>query len=191
MLPQFTAEQFLDRRFELPDAGQWAELVEGVPVYLDAPDLDHGNALLNLSKAVAAYVQETERGYACFDLGLHLAREPDTIRFPAMCYFLEGQRFAESDKPFTETVPALVVELASTSDRRKQMDTRVEQYLDWGVRSVWVIDPRARWLSIIGPGRDPLRLSEQEMLTGEPLLPGFRVRVAELFVEPEWWTKGS
>jgi Uma2 family endonuclease len=187
MLPQFTADQFLERRFELPDAGQWAELVEGVPVFLDAPDLDHGNTLLNLSKAVAAYVQETERGYACFDVGLLMAREPDTIRFPAMCYFVEGERFAEADKPFTDAVPVLVVELASTSDRRRHMDARVQEYLAWGVPAVWVIDSRARSVVVSTRDRDSLRLSERETLRGDPWLAGFQIRVADLFAEPAWW----
>ena len=55
MIRTLTAEQFIDQRFDMPDSGQWAELIEGVPVFLEPPDLDHGNTILNLSKAVAAY----------------------------------------------------------------------------------------------------------------------------------------
>lgn len=110
MIRTLTAEQFIEQRFDMPDSGQWAELVEGVPVFLEPPDLDHGNAILNLSKAVAAYVQQGVPGYACFDLGLLMGRAPDTIRFPAMCWFATGERFEESDKDITETVPTLVVD---------------------------------------------------------------------------------
>jgi Uma2 family endonuclease len=187
MLAQLTAEQFLERRIELPDAGQWAELAEGVPVFLQPPDLDYGNTVLNLSKALADYVQESQRGYACFDLGLLLARHPDTVRFPAVCYFLEGGRFAEADKQVTTTVPVLVVEVASTADRRLQAAERTRQYLEWGVRLVWVIDSQAHCVDVARPAGDVQRLFAGETLTGEPCLEGFRLPVAELFLEPHWW----
>ena len=64
-----TAEEFMERLFEFPDAGQWSELEEGVVVHLQPPDIDHGTVVLNLSKAFSEYTHSTERGYACFDLG--------------------------------------------------------------------------------------------------------------------------
>ena len=184
---RLTAEQFLDQRFDLPEAGQWAELVEGVPVCFQPPDIDHGNAILNLSKALAQFLHQVDRGYACFDLGLLLARNPDTIRFPAVSYFAEGPRFAEADKPFTEAVPALVVDMASTGDRREPMPARVAQYLARGVQCVWVIDTRARSVEVARAGSETVRLSGPETLHGGSILAGFAVRVAALFAKPEWW----
>ncbi len=187
MLRQLTAEQFLDQRFDLPEAGQWAELVEGIPICFQPPDLDHGNSVLNLSKALAQFIQQSERGYACFDLGLLVARNPDTIRFPAVSFFVEGPRFAEADKPFTEAVPALVVDMASTGDRRQQMPDRIAQFLAWGVCSVWVIDCRARSVEVARAGGESIRLTGPETLRGGAVLEGFELRVAALFAEPEWW----
>lgn len=187
MLPMLTTQEFLNQRFELPDAGQWAELIEGVAVCLQPPDLDHGTVILNLSKALATFIERTEFGYACFDLGLWLRREPDTIRFPAVSYFIGGALFAESDEDVTETKPVLVVELASTADRRKQMPERVRQYFDWGVGGVWVIDSRAQRVEIFQGNGGSQELSEADLLTGEPLLPGFEMSVRQLFAEPEWW----
>lgn len=187
MLRQLTAEQFLDERFDLPESGQWAELVEGIPICFQPPDVDHGNAVLNLSKALAQFIQETDRGYACFDLGLLLARNPDTIRFPAVSYFVDGPRFGEADKEFTDAVPALVVDMASTGDRREQMPARIEQYLGWGVTNVWVIDSRAQSVRVARVGGMAVDLSGPETLCGDAVLEGFEVRVAALFAEPEWW----
>jgi hypothetical protein len=73
-----TAENFADERSELPDAGQWAELIRGVPVTLAPPDIEHGTIVLNLSKAFSTYVHSGGPGYACFDLGLIVERRPDT-----------------------------------------------------------------------------------------------------------------
>jgi Uma2 family endonuclease len=186
MLPLLTAEQFVEQRYELPDAGQWAELDRGVPTFLQPPDLDHGNVILNLSKALAEYVQTTQRGYACFELGLLVEKRPDTVRIPAACYFLEGPRFSEADKAYTETPPAIVIELASTNDRRRNMAARIEQYHAFGSPQVWVIDPHERCAHVCSRGESAIRFGEEDVLVSDRLA-GFRLRVAELFRVPDWW----
>ena len=183
-----TCEQFLAMRFDLPEAGQWAELDEGLTVLNDPPDIDHGNALLNLSKAFADYIQTESSGYPCFDLGLLTARRPDTVRFPAISYFFGGERFFESDKTVTETVPRLIIELASTKRRRHEMTKRISQYLAWGVSAVWVIDPCQKTVQIHQHQQAAQLLTTAEFLEGGPWLTGFRMAVADLFVEPKWWT---
>lgn len=184
-----TVTEFLQTRPDLPEAGQWAELEGGRVVLLQPPDLDHGNTLLNLSKAIAAWTHSPTAGetYACFDLGLILRRDPATIRFPAVTFFAGGRRFAESDREATDTIPLLVVELATSSERRQAMPQRVADYLAWGVSEVWVIDPRARTLvQHTRTGRQLAWTDRQELHDVAPL-PGFHLTVADLFVEPEWW----
>jgi Uma2 family endonuclease len=182
-----TAEEFARDRAELPDAGQWSELVRGVPVSLSPPDVDHGTVILNLSKALAGYVHETLNGYPCFDLGLKVESRPDTVLFPAVSYFLQGDRFAEADKAYSDSVPALVVELLSTGERRRTLTERVSAYLRHGIRSLWLIDPSPRTVHIVMPGQAvPHRLSEAETLRGDPVLSGFHMRVRDLFTLPDW-----
>jgi Uma2 family endonuclease len=187
MLPLLTAEQFIEERFDLPDSGQWAELINGVPAFLQPPDLDHGNVILNLSKSLAAHVHSSGEGYACFELGLAVTRRPDTALFPAACYFLNGPRFAEADKQVTDLPPSLVIELASTNDRRVGMADRVTRYHKFGVPYVWVIDPNARSVHVCVRGERARPVADTEILRGDPPLRGFSVPVSDLFVEPDWW----
>ena len=187
MLPLMTAEEFVDQRFDLPESGQWSELEEGILKNFQPPDLDHGNVIRNLSRALGQYVQSGGTGYACFDLGIAIARKPDTIRFPAACHFTEGPRFAEADKPFTEKPPALVVELASTNDRRRSITDRVLGYHEFGSGMVWVIDPKEKCVHLCPRGQKPTLLSAAQTLHGDPGLPGFAMPVQELFAEPDWW----
>ena len=75
-----TAEDFADRKYELPDGGRWTELVEGqVTAYSPVDDV-HGNVVRNLSGALATHAQQTQQGYAGFELGLIVSRDPDTVR---------------------------------------------------------------------------------------------------------------
>lgn len=182
-----TVDQFLDSRYELPEGGQWAELEAGRVSLLQPPDLDHGNTVLNLSKAIAAWALQAGGAYACFDLGLVVQSDPDTVRFPAVSFFVGGERFAESDKLATSTVPRLVVELASSADRYRILPGRIEGWLQWGVPCVWVIHPRQRQVEVVPERGDRERLMDSAVLTGGPYLEGFQVAVADLFVEPEWW----
>ena len=81
---QLTAEEFaalvVDGDFDFEQ--QRSELVEGRIVAIEPPDLIHGAIVLNLTKAIAEYLQRTpeENGYACFEIGLITARRPDTVR---------------------------------------------------------------------------------------------------------------
>ena len=181
-----TAEQFIAGRHELPDGGRWTELIAGRPVLLSPPTVEHGNVVLNLSKVFAEYSQSGQGGYACFDLGLAVARDPDTVQFPAACFFT-GPMFAESDKVLTENRPALVIELASSNDRRRGLDERVTGWLTWGVDLVWVLDPHARHVHVFDKGSAGRKLGECDFLTGGRVLSGFKANVGNLFKEPGWW----
>jgi len=182
-----TVPEFLENRSSLPDGGQWAELIRGVPVSLQPPDLEHGTIVLNLSKAFSSYVHSSFNGYACFDLGLHVEQAPDTVYFPAAVYFVSEPRFAEVDLEVTRSVPVLAVELATTSDRRSQISERVSAYQRHGVPVIWLIDPHFRTVHVCETGKiGTMRLEEPDTLSGSTTLPGFEVRVGDLFAPPDW-----
>lgn len=182
-----SVDEFVARYGDLPEGGRWTELVEGEVVTLSSPTVEHGTTVLNLSKALADYTHRDPRGYACFELGLIISREPPVVRFPAVAYFRGGPLFAESDRIATETRPALIVEVASSSDRRRGLERRVEDWLEWGVPLVWVLDPLAKAAHTFEPGRAAVKYSDTEMLAGGTALLGFSVLVADLFKEPDWW----
>ncbi|MEZ5940140.1 MAG: Uma2 family endonuclease [Planctomycetaceae bacterium] len=183
-----TAEQFLQKRADLPDAGQWSELIRGVAVSLQPPDLEHGTAVLNLSKLFSEYLHagHSDEGYPCFDLGLIVERRPDTMIFPAVSYFVGGLRFAELDNEATETTPKLVVELLSSQDRRLGIQDKTSAYLEMGVERVWHIDPIQQVVIVNQYLEPPRRYTEFETLTDPAILPEFAVPVYQLFVEPKW-----
>jgi Uma2 family endonuclease len=182
-------EQFLDQRYEMPEIGQWTELEDGQPVHLEPPDVDHGSAILNLSKALATYVHSVEIGYPCFDLGLVMRRSPDTLWFPAVSYFLSGRRFAESDNPFTTAIPDFVVEVLSTPLRRQVFDARVHRYFDRGTQLVWGLHPRQKTVEVRRPGEAPHIAASDEILEPAALLPRLSIPVASLYAEPEWYSR--
>jgi Uma2 family endonuclease len=163
------------------------ELVEGKIVTLEPPGPEHGAIVLNFAKVLADYLQKApdEKGYAGFETGLLLARNPDTVRRPAVSFFVTGERFAELESRLTETRPALIFEIASTNDLRRAMRERVEAYLAWGVRAVWVADPLEKKVHVLQSGRPPRLFAGSQSVPGSPIFANLRIGVAELFAIPE------
>lgn len=196
-----TAEEFAEQRYGLPEGGQWAELIAGQAVELHPPEGNHGNAVLNLTKALADWTEQTRLGYACFELGLIIARNPDTVFCPPVSYFVSGNRWEEMDKAVTESCPALVIEVPSTPDRRKLQTDRVSQYHNWGVGVVLVIETDPQRVSVHAHRSDRVVLSPDDQLRSDetwimqndasPILPQFEVSVIDIFRQPDWWTGKS
>ena len=197
IMRSMTAEEFVASRFELEEGGRWSELILGEPVTLVAPPPRHGTAVLNITKAIADYVQQTMVGYACFELGLIVKRVPDSVYCPPISYFVAGSRWEEMDKQITETRPALVIEMASSRDRRQSIPSRVSQYLDWGVAVVWVVDTESQNVCVhTSSGSAMFDLQESLEFSPEwinascdaPVLEGFRIQVEDVFREPDFMT---
>jgi Uma2 family endonuclease len=183
-----TAEEFIRGKFDLPEGGRWTELHAGIVTTFEPPDDPHGNVVRNLSRLLAEYTQAQPEGYACFELGFILERDPDTVYFPPVSYISSGPRFAETDEIATARLPALVVEIASTNDRRRNMAERVQHYLDWQVPAVWVADSVAREIHVFNPTLAPRRYSADQILPGGEGLLNFQTPVSPLFSDPEWWS---
>ncbi len=154
---------------------------------------------MNLSRALATHIDQTRAGYACFELGLIVQRNPDTVLSPAISYFLTGDRWAEMDKVVTESCPSLTIEVASTPDRRRSTQERVSAYRSHGASMIWVVDPRQRQISIHSGDHQVDVLSTEDSLVpndawltsdGTAILAGFSMPLAEVFAEPDWWTGG-
>jgi Uma2 family endonuclease len=58
----------------------------------------------------------------------------------------------------------------------------VRDYLDAGTRLVWIVDPDLRTVTVHRSGAPWLVRGEDDALDGEDVVPGFRVRVGDLFV---------
>jgi len=85
------------------------------------------------------------------------------------------------DAPLADGTPLLAVEILSPSDTQEDILDKVHEYLDAGVPLVWSVEPIFRTVTAYRADGPPVLYNEQQDLTAEPHLPGFRVSVAELF----------
>ncbi len=113
------------------------------------------------------------------DTGFKVKTDPDTVRCPDVA-FVARDRVVDTEK-FIPLAPDLAIEVLSPGDTFSEVDERVEAWLGYGTREVWVVDPRRRTVQIFRPGRPAEALTEQDAIDGGDLLPGFRLVVRDLF----------
>jgi Uma2 family endonuclease len=106
---------------------------------------------------------------------------PRRYRKPDGSYFsrgrLPGDRVPEKH---IRVAPDLVIEVISPTDRGENIEQKLRDYFEAGVRRVWVIYPKARTAHIYRPGGLARVLREDEEIDGEDVIPGFRVRLADI-----------
>ncbi len=180
-----TAEEFCDWVHQPEQADRWFELVRGEVIELPPPAKPHGAVCMRVGYYLTAYVEQRGRGYTtCNDSGVVLERDPDTVRGPDVALYEDADTFADLPPKYGEVPPRLAVEVLSPNDRAGKMLRKITDYLTQGVDLVWLIDPEDRTVTVHRPNRSPVLVKEGQELTGEDVLPGLRVPVADVFRLP-------
>lgn len=79
-------------------------------------------------------------------------------------------------------VPDLAVKIVSPTDSYSAVTQKVAYYLAHDVRLVWVIDPASETVKVHSPDDpDGNTLRSDDTLTGDPVLPGWSMGLADLF----------
>jgi Uma2 family endonuclease len=108
--------------------------------------------------------------------------DPDTNVGIDVAVSTPEQAVATSKKAaFVEGAPVLAVEVLSPYDKQREIDETIEEYLACGVRVVWIVNPFHDTVTVYRPGAEPVLYNRSQVIEGEPELPGFRCRVAEIF----------
>jgi len=126
----------------------------------------------NLGRAYPA-----QAGYRCFP------GRPRTVRYPDVS-FISIIRMPNDPDPdgFCVVAPDLAVEVVSPNDTFEEVETKIGEYRAAGVPLVWTVSPIARTVMIRRLDRTCTELGETGTLSGEDVIPGFEVKVADLFI---------
>ena len=116
------------------------------------------------------------------EAGFRIRRNPDTTVGVDLAY-ISAQLAATTpeDAFLIDGSPLLVVEVLAPSDSQEDILEKVRDYIDAGVRLVWVAEPVFRTVTVYRPDAQPQMYSGNQELNGDPHLPGFRTPVAEIF----------
>jgi Uma2 family endonuclease len=86
------------------------------------------------------------------------------------------------NKPYI-LIPEIVIEVVSPTDHYSDIHQKVKRCLNDGVQIVFVADPQTREIIVHRPGSDQQTTlyRDDDLLTAEPILPGFAVKLADVF----------
>jgi Uma2 family endonuclease len=77
-------------------------------------------------------------------------------------------------------VPDVAIEVAGRRDLLEEAYIKMQEYFRYGVRQVWLVLPATQQIAVHTPTEGRI-WSANEELDGGQLLPGFRLRVGDLF----------
>jgi Uma2 family endonuclease len=77
--------------------------------------------------------------------------------------------------------PDFVAELRSPSDDLDVLRDELAEYMACGCELAWLLDPTTRAVHVYRADQEPAILDEPEVVSGEPLLPGFTLELAEIW----------
>src|ERR1051325_1409053 len=137
----------------------------------------------NLTSQLEAWARKDATGVcfascAGFTLLNNAIRSPDASWVRLEKWDSLSQEQKERFSPFC---PDFVVELRSRTDRLPVLFRKMEEYIANGVSLGWLIDPSTRRVYIYRPNEEVVVLENPESVSGEPLLPGFSLKTAELW----------
>ncbi len=176
---QFTIEDLL----ALDDDGCRHELIRGELLSMPPTSDEHGSLMLHLSALLWTY-QRSHPEIKCFagDTGFLLGREPDTLVGPDLAAVRVERLPADFPRrTYVDLAPDFVIEILSPSERPAQLNRKVQQYLDAGVRLIWLVDPARRTITAHSPDQPPSVVEVEAEIDGGDVLPGFRLALADLF----------
>jgi Uma2 family endonuclease len=171
---------------ELPDA-QGFELVDGQLVEREMSTLSVYVAT-RLARKLSEFVEGRGLGWVfgegasfqCFPHDAEMVRRADVS-------FIQSDRLSIEqalERGHLRVAPDLAVEVVSPHDQAYEVDAKVADYLEAGVKLVWVINPDRRIVQVHRAQGQGVILRERDELSGDDVLPGFHCPVADLFQLP-------
>jgi Uma2 family endonuclease len=112
---------------------------------------------------------------------------PGLVRIPDVA-FASWDCFPDRKRPkarIPQVAPDLVVEVLSKGNTKAEMAKKLGEYFGSGVRVVWMVDIRKRTVRVHTAVDESVLITEGQVLDGGVVLPGFVLRLDELFVNDE------
>src|SRR5205823_592838 len=146
-----------------------------------ASKLGHGTIAGRIAGHVFAYLIQNPIGEVPIaDVGFR-AGPGESLYCPDASYVSNERMVRASLDEFAPFAPDIAIEVRSPSNSQRQLERKARHYLEYGARRVWVFYPRNKTVRVHHPDATVETLSSDDLLTAEGVLPGFSVRVGDLF----------
>lgn len=176
-IKEMTAEDLL----RMPDDGFRYELVRGELRKMTPAGQRHGKIAATFTVSLAQHGTANKPGvvYAA-ETGFQL--RPDHVRAPDVAFVRKDRVERVGDvEGFWPGSPDLAVEIISPGDTYGEVEEMVMDWLEAGTPMVINVNPRTRAVTIYRSLTAIVILTENEIVEGQDIIPGWSLKVSALF----------
>ncbi len=170
----YTAQEFE----KMPEFNERYELINGKLIEKPMPKVEHGL----IADIIRIALHEHDRAK---NLGVMLAEISVSIRedytpAPDLSFWMADRKPAR--KVLIAARPDLAIEIQSRDQRLTELRDKALEYLKAGVKLVWIIQPNKKIAAVFHLGQTkPITIQPTGELDGEDVIPGFKLKLSELF----------
>jgi Uma2 family endonuclease len=175
----FTYEDYLTW-----DTDERYELIDGVPFLMSpAPTTTHQSILVKLTSKFFNYLDDKSCKVfiAPVDVRLNPEGADDTVVQPDLIVVCDESKIS---KRGIDGAPDLALEILSPSSADYDKGTKLEKYLDSGVREYWIVDPEEESVRVYIRSADANfkinKYSNEDVIPVE-ILDGLTIKMKEIF----------
>lgn len=174
-----------DDLLRLPDDGLRRELIAGEVRTMAPIGTEGASITAALTETLRSHVRANRLGIVLTgEPGFLLAENPDTVRAPDVAFITRERALAAGRQTgYFPGAPNLAIEVISPSDLYTEVEDKVAMWLGYGTDMVVVVNPRHRTVTIHRPTNRVTRLTAEDTLTGDDIVPGWSLPVASIFVD--------
>ena len=161
------------------------EIVDGEIYERSMPNPEHARIEAKITTKIGKFLENNPIGEVyteChFQLKKKLTRVPDIA-------FVSFERFPESGEPKGSKwliAPDLAIEIISPTDDYEEVFKKLSEYFAAKVKQVWLVSPEQKTLTVYRSRKDAAILTEEDEVVCEEILPGFRLKLSDIFQAPQ------
>jgi Uma2 family endonuclease len=177
-----TKQVTIEELWELRHEPYRLALIDGELHRMPGAGGTHGEVTVELCVCLKPFVAAHNLGTLFAESGFRLFPDRMTTLFPDVA-FVRADRVpnGQERERFLNLYPDLAIEIYSPRDYPKLLEEKISAYFAAGTALVWVLYPRTRSVTVHRPGEKPVALGSDAVLDGGDVLPGFSIRVGDLF----------
>ena len=157
-------------------------LIDGELCIKMAPTEMHGETASLIAHYLLEYVLPRGLGRVGIEVGFHPPGDRGTALLPDVSFLSKARMTKRALSSYVPSMPDLAIEIVSPSQSLAQVRRKAEVYLRHGASLVWLIDPQTKFAEVWR--RDHAEretVAADGELSGDDILPGFRLPLRQIF----------